>query len=776
MHRLPLFICLSLTWYISTDVKAQLYNHTAEGTKQLEQRGHESALAWAEANQFPTHIRQADGRAMGIVRVEEQWPVFFTTHNRAAGIHTNTSQLHNEFNAGLKLTGVGLFIGIWDEGAVRDNHQELDFRVNLKDLGSFSNHATHVAGTLIASGIEAEATGMAPGAQISSFNWNFHITEMQTEANRGLLFSNHSYGRIAGWHLLTIEPDETEWYWFGDPRVSEEEDYVFGYYDQDAFLFDHVTHGNPYLLPVVSAGNERDDSGPETGMYRALDSQGRWVLQDIETRPITADGGFGGYDTITSFALSKNVLTVGSIGINASNEAILSPFSSTGPTDDGRIKPDIMGLGENLFSATAQNTSAYARYSGTSMATPNVTGSLVLLQQLAHQLRNQPILAATLKGLVAHTATDLGQKGPDYNHGWGLLNTAAAANHIMAAFRRPELIQEAQLKNGVVSSIELQLSEPGPVKVTLSWTDLPGTVYTNAVDTSQEPEKLNNRTPLLVNDLDMTLVHTETGTIYQPYTLLAETPDSPALPGDNDLDPIEQILVDEAPAGQYTILLTHEGPLENEEAQPYSLLLSGLESVHSPISVDSVFIQSSIGQVKLKWHTNFESTAGRFVIERAELSSSLVSGTQSISYLPIAEIASIGSALSGESYEFMDQVYLQGAYQYRVLFVDDINNLRMLIAVVNADIPAPEGFSIVSVFPNPTKGKVQIVVDLPADMEFTHTVFDLLGRQVYTSTYNPRGAGRHFVNLNTTHWSTGIYFVQIQSNNQSLVRKMVVMR
>lgn len=64
----------------------------------------------------------------------------------------------------------------------------------------------------------------------------------------------------------------------------------------------------------------------------------------------------------------------------------MSSFSSWGPTDDGRIKPDIVADGVSVFSTTATHDSSYGYKSGTSMATPNAAGSLLLLQELSQQL------------------------------------------------------------------------------------------------------------------------------------------------------------------------------------------------------------------------------------------------------------------------------------------------------------------------------------------------------------------------------------------------------
>ncbi len=124
--------------------------------------------------------------------------------------------------------------------------------------------------------------------------------------------------------------------------------------------------------------------------------------------------------------LLKNILTVGAVnpiaaGYSSAADVLMSSFSSWGPTDDGRIKPDVVADGVGLTSSIASSNNAYATYSGTSMATPNVTGSLLLLQEYYVQLHPGIFMrSATLKGLTIHTADEAGPNpGPDYQFGWG---------------------------------------------------------------------------------------------------------------------------------------------------------------------------------------------------------------------------------------------------------------------------------------------------------------------------------------------------------------------
>ena len=183
-----------------------------------------------------------------------------------------------------------------------------------------------------------------------------------------------------------------------------------GRYETEAAAVDAVAASLPYYLPFWAAGNEQDT--------------------------LTAKGGF---QSITFNALAKNVMTIGAVddavsgGVRTPSNGAIAYFSSLGPCDDGRIKPDVVANGINLYSSIATGDAAYdGTYSGTSMATPNALGSTILLEQLyAREFSGQRMRASTIKSLLIHTADDLGNPGPDYKYGWGLVNVKAAADLIL---------------------------------------------------------------------------------------------------------------------------------------------------------------------------------------------------------------------------------------------------------------------------------------------------------------------------------------------------------
>ena len=255
----------------------------------------------------------------------------------------------------------------------------------MQNGGTVNGHATHVAGTLGGSGAgDATARGMAPGLQLHSYDWTNDLNEMR--AASALVLSNHSYGQIAGWWL---NPDTSQW---ADVGAA-----AFGQYSSTSAAWDDVVYDTG-LITFNAAGNDRGD-GP-----------------DCPTGP-RCDGP---YDTIVPSASAKNTITV----CATTDFDAMTSFSSWGPVNDGRIKPDLCANGSTLWST--RNTAEYEYRSGTSMATPSAAGAgALLIQHLINQTGARPA-PHTLKALMVHGARDLGRIGPDYEFGWGLIDASAS--------------------------------------------------------------------------------------------------------------------------------------------------------------------------------------------------------------------------------------------------------------------------------------------------------------------------------------------------------------
>ena len=134
-------------------------------------------------------------------------------------------------------------------------------RVTQGDLAiTFSNHTQAVAGLILSSGQESSAQGMAFQATASIYDWHNFLQEMAAEAASGTILANHSWGIVTGF----IKINEN-WLWFGDATIDQEEDYLFGFYDEQARAFDELAFQYPHFLMVRAAGNDRQDIGPAPG-------------------------------------------------------------------------------------------------------------------------------------------------------------------------------------------------------------------------------------------------------------------------------------------------------------------------------------------------------------------------------------------------------------------------------------------------------------------------------------------------------------------------------
>lgn len=549
----------------------------------------ERAKAYSEAasRNFPFKVEMEDGITYELMRLINGMPEYYTTLNARASITTGTNHIQTGGRSHLNLSGRDMIVGEWDAGAVLLDHQELIGRVVQRDGATdIHNHAVHVAGTLIASGVNPEAQGMAREATLWAQDWSFDSGEMAQNAAEGLLISNHSYGSISGWAFGDWS-GTSGWHWWGDISVDPQEDYKFGYYNNRASQWDQIAQMAPNYLIVKSAGNNRGDNF--TGSHWVFDRDIREWVESEEFRE--ASGGTDGYDCLPTYSNAKNILTVGAVGTIGGgytnpSDVRMSSFSSWGPTDDGRIKPDIVGDGINLLSSNGNATTAYSSSSGTSMSGPNVAGSLLLIQELHRELHGHFMLSSSLKGLAIHTADEAGANpGPDYSFGWGLLNAEKAAKFLLNDGNN-QLIEEFLHPNDTLR-IPFFGNDEDLVKATLCWIDPPATPL---------PPSLNDPTLRLINDLDMRIIAIsgpDSGSVYQPYILDPANPSNPASQGDNFRDNIEMVDPGMLPSGEYIVQITHKGDLDNAEPQLFSLLLSSPPST-CKISTEIVNVTNPI--------------------------------------------------------------------------------------------------------------------------------------------------------------------------------------
>lgn len=510
---------------------------------------------------------------------ENGFPVFYQTDNVDAATSTNTTPIKQGGTSGYNLSGLGILVGEWDGGPVRETHQDFGSRVTLQDTGSSSSHATHVAGTIMGAGVDPLAEGMANQADLHSWDFFGDTPDMATFASGGNILSNHSYGTIAGWRFRS---QDTMWYWHGDTTIDPNLDRNYGRYNPTAEDWDNIVYSNPFYTIVKSAGNDRNTQGPTSGSgeHRVWDSGANAWVPSFTSRPANCPTG---YNCISTSGNAKNIITVGAVNdvLNYTGPASvnMSFFSGWGPTDDGRIKPDIVGNGVSLYSADNGGDSDYGTKTGTSMSGPNITGNIALLQELSNNINNSFLKASTIKALIIETAFPAGNGiEPDYEFGWGLMNSTAAADVISGS--TADTIIEGVLNTGNTASYQIYSDGTTPLSFTIAWTDPAGTPAPFPA--------FNDTTPILVNDLDLTVTGPGNNT-FLPYILDPANPSAPATTGNNRRDNVEKVYIAAPASGWYTVEVSNKGSLVGG-SQEFSIVSTG-KSVPSPTSASNLNAQ-----------------------------------------------------------------------------------------------------------------------------------------------------------------------------------------
>jgi hypothetical protein len=487
------------------------------------------------------------------------------------------------------LTGHGVVVGVWDDGRIDPNHDDLAQRVTDANCGStISDHATGVTGTLIGNGtIDPNYKGMAPEASVVSYQYTQYSASKTEHDYTGAIgdynnidVSNNSWGRYySTGHVLPHDLDGT--------------------YDWDAELYDAIVCGGlgKKISIVFAAGN--------------------WA--ELSSSP---------WKSLAPNPVAKNVIAVGAS--NSCNNSV-APFSSRGPTADGRIKPDLVAPGidgsctkpgysvdEDCGPGTASDPNqyiwtcwpdpndtgdpdkSYAGMNGTSMAAPVVSGCIALMLEQWRTNHNDPNylpLPSTIKAVLIQTAKDLTgtndpccSSGPDYSSGYGLVDVKAAVDLINAdANDETIIIEDSILDTNDSDVFEVNVpADQNELRITVVWDDYPG-----------EP----GVGEAWVNDLDL-IVKEPNGTQHYPWTL---DPCNPAAPADQNepdhLNNVEQVVVDNPVSGIWTVevkgyqINQTDDPNDEEDTlnQPYSLVTNELPLVPQRPASGNFIVKNSSG-------------------------------------------------------------------------------------------------------------------------------------------------------------------------------------
>ena len=417
------------------------------------------------------------------------------------------------YAAPYNLTGDGVTLMVYDGGMIDSTHPDFTDRVTWNEAGAVASHPTHVAGTAGGAGINnALYRGMAPEARIISGEYDACVPYCLYESPNDFEDDYTQARDVFDIELTTnsiganIDLNGYPCEWMGD-------------YESTSRLLDGLvrnTSGEP-LIMCFAAGNERGGGSCGLTTYRCTSVP----------------------------AGAKNIITVGATTSTDGSAG----FSSWGPTDDGRVKPEVSATGVSVTSTLPGG--GYGDMDGTSMATPATAGVVCLILEQWHVMfpdAPDP-LPETMKAILINSTTDNGPVGVDYQTGFGLVNAQKSVDNLLAGGVLESAL-EVDEEFTYTFTVEAGLSA---LDVSLAWSDVPA---------------VGNVIPTLVNDLDLVLTDPN-ATNYLPWRLNSNNPGAPAQTGVDSINVCERVHVANPAAGEWTLTVT--GTLNGSESQTFGL-------------------------------------------------------------------------------------------------------------------------------------------------------------------------------------------------------------
>ena len=478
-----------------------------------------------------------------------------------------------------------------------------------------SGHGSHVSGSVLSDGVDGTEVGMgqAPAASLV-----FQAIEDYADMNPAC----EGEGFVDGYYLLGI-PDDLgdllqDAYDLG-ARIHSDSwgSDVSGDYTLDSEQADQFMWDNPDLLIVTSAGNSGvdgnsdgvvdDDSTGSPATAKNLLTVG--ASEGARADNFTCDSALTYLNTVgdscNSLGGLNDIFTYGAAwpadypseplfsDPSAGNAEQMAAFSSRGPTDDGRIKPDIVAPGTWILSGYSseyqegyigttnpQNGlyqydgwgfpfSTYYKYmGGTSMSAPIAAGGAAVIRDFYNKVYSVEASAALTKATLINSADDLldeNNDGADDNYfpipnsheGWGRINIAEATDddHIFS--------DGVHVDTGETVIFDLDVAGGGALKVTVVWTDYPSTAAAGVN---------------LVNNLDLVVASPGGATTYLG-NVFDTTPGSStggwSLSGGSAdaLNNVENVYVESASVGTWTVAVT--GLHVPQGPQPFAIVIEG---------------------------------------------------------------------------------------------------------------------------------------------------------------------------------------------------------
>jgi hypothetical protein len=489
------------------------------------------------------------------------------------------------------LSGSGVRVGIWDQGHVGSDHPSftgrLSFDLALEGLAARKDnrHATHVAGTIAGSGVYVSPVAAADSdapimeKEIPGFG------KVQKQQSSGQAVSAATSSASPG--AAATSPDSGSPAQDKYPGVAPAAEILSFEFSEAPDKLINLLRAKPDAIDVMNNSwnmNFKSDTCAYLATYGALGGpqfdaviSGQVQGQPIRRIPIVQaagnnrdDGicglssaaGYPNYRTIIPPGAAKNVITVGAIDADT-NE--MTDFSAWGPTNNGRLKPDVVapgcrsvGDGQSGIVSTIPAT-GIGRFCGTSMATPAVTGAVVLMIENMEKLgfAKLKIFPSTYKALLIHGAADLGRPGPDFEFGYGRVHLGQTLKLMdEQAFRQLKIEREEDIQTQDIAVA----AGSQELKVTLVWDDRPVGILSNEA---------------LSNDLDLTL-SSPSGLSHLPFLLnpIPGKEAEAAQTGVDHINVVEQVVVKNPEPGAWRISVRASKLGNAADGQTYSLVVS----------------------------------------------------------------------------------------------------------------------------------------------------------------------------------------------------------
>ena len=345
-------------------------------------------------------VERGDGReiAENIVKVnaDQVWALGYTGEDVLVAL----------IDTGVRLDHADLQGRLWDGGAEYPNHG-YDFYSHDNDPSDTHGHGTHVAGTIVGTGVSGTQTGVAPGAKIMVLKV-FHGEDNLTEPT--MWVEAMQFAVEHGAEVLNMS--------LGQPLP-----------DASVKLMMRQACDNTLAAGVVAAvcaGNSRQIQMLAPVPYNIW-SPGDCPPPHLHDDQMVNAGGTSCVICVGAVDFNDVIGGMSSVGPSVWTDVAQYndyPYNSGSSTNIGLIRPDVCAPGVNVKSLDWSSTNGYCLKSGTSMATPCVAGTIALMLSKDHELTPEQI-----DEILERTATPLSpHKNNDF--GSGRINALAAVNAV----------------------------------------------------------------------------------------------------------------------------------------------------------------------------------------------------------------------------------------------------------------------------------------------------------------------------------------------------------